>query len=244
MATHGIEFVLVPGGSAYLGLSEEEEQAALRILKPLPFNRKSMRPVRHVTLPTFLMSVAPVSVPHARKILGHARLNDDVFGTDVAPSFVQRQSAVAVARAVGCRLPTEDEWEYACRAGTRTLFPWGSTLGSVGALDGWMNLLKPGKWKRNRFGLKALFTGEWCLDEWAPSRAPDARKVPGVFVVRGGASVFWPWEGPDEWRMCMPAYRMPSTNLFDDRRCGVRLVHEIPLGSERAIIDGLKLITS
>jgi formylglycine-generating enzyme required for sulfatase activity len=101
------------------------------------------------------------------------------------------------------RLPSEAEWEYAARAGTRTARWWGEDIGKNnancnGCGSRWDNrLLAPvGSFAANPFGLKDMLgnSWEWTADCWHPSYvgAPaDSRPwaEPGCVrhVIRGGA---------------------------------------------------------
>ncbi len=83
------------------------------------------------------------------------------------------------------RLPSEAEWEYACRAGTTTPFHFGATLdGAIANYDGRYTYGEgsPGDFRNqtvevgsfgvvNAFGLAEMHgtVWEWCLDHWHPS---------------------------------------------------------------------------
>jgi hypothetical protein len=203
-----------------MGFSEEEERWARRICDPIPANLEEMRPVVVRQVETFLMSVTPVLEGQMSQGAGPGR--------KFFPNGVTHDVAKEFAKTFGFRLPSEIEWEYACRGGRQTLFPWGNEILSDAELESWLtwDLSDLDKVAQNRFGFRGLFTGEWCSDDFFKSYAPGAELEPGSYVVRGGGAYFWPWQD-EEWVWCMSAMRMPSKDLLDGT-CSFRLVFDLP----------------
>ena len=105
------------------------------------------------------------------------------------------------------RLPTEAEWEYACRAGTNTPFYFGNCLSTDQAnYDGnhpmpgcskgeWRNRIVPaGSFQPNAWGLYDMHGNvwEWCQDwkgEYSPGHVTDPTgPASGTYrVLRGGS---------------------------------------------------------
>ncbi len=220
-AASGQRFRYLPGGQYQMGLSAPELQAARAIFDPVPANIDEMRPVHAEQLQPFLIAERPVLTREADPSATRYR--------DCA-AYLPDDAALAHCEALGMTLATEAQWEYACRAGTATLFTWGDALPPDAELSGWLTFdFAGGPGRANGFGLHGLFVGEWCLDRYAPSYASAApQDGAGSRVVRGGGAFFWPWQD-QEWVWCMSAMRMPGADLPDGQcgQCGFRLVRNL-----------------
>ena len=147
------------------------------------------------------------------------------------------------------RLPSEAEWEYACRAGTTTAFHFTDALSSQqanfngkfpygGAEKGpyLRKTAKVGSFEKNAFGLYDMHgnVAEWCADFYDPEyfdNSPDKDPlgpplgvIPTNFgehfrVVRGGCWL-------DDGRACRSAFRYRAMPTTQYRLIGFRVVCE------------------
>ena len=120
-------------------------------------------------------------------------------------------ATVTISGGTGYRLPTEAEWEYACRAGTTTTFEFGNSLnGEQANVDGRFSYggakpgpqlqrtTKVGSYPKNPFGLFDMHgnVSEWCEDsyEWSTYASRSGTTENPIYtsnwdsrVVRGGS---------------------------------------------------------
>jgi formylglycine-generating enzyme required for sulfatase activity len=240
----GMAFVLVPAGSFDMGSPETE-----------PGHRSNEGPVHEVVIGRpFYLGVHPVTQRVFQAVTGrnpskfHAANGGgpdhpvEMVSWDDAAGFCRRLSEVAEERAAGrsYRLPTEAEWEYACRAGKRaSAFGHGDTLsadlanfdtaypvGEVAPAAAVGRTTPADRYPANAWGLHDPHGNvwEWCADWYAegyyaksPPRDPGGPAEGKYRVLRGGS---WRNHGS----ACRAAYRNALAPHMRDSATGFRVV--------------------
>jgi formylglycine-generating enzyme required for sulfatase activity len=128
----GLDMVAVPSGSFTMGSPDNE-----------PERRPNEDPQRHVTLTQFFIGAAPITqaqwlavvMAHPAKLQHDLNPNPSFFrGIDLPVESITWYEAEEYCRRLAIitgrdyRLPSEAEWEYACRAGTVSPFNVGPTI--------------------------------------------------------------------------------------------------------------------
>ena len=118
-----LEIVYTPGGSFIMGSPEDEAK-----------RNRSEGPQHQVTLQPFYMSKYPITQNQYQAIMGNnpskfkgANRPVEKVNWYHATEFCQKLSEKT---GKNYRLPSESQWEYACRAGTTTPFYFGETITS------------------------------------------------------------------------------------------------------------------
>ena len=229
-----LDMVSIPGGKFMMGSPEGE-------------GRNSEKPQHEVTVRPFFMGKYPVTQaqwkaiasredlkikrdlePDPSRFEGKERPVENV-SWDEAVEFCQRLSKQTGKE---YRLPSEAEWEYACRAGTTTPYHFGDTITDKLANYNVDETTSVGQFSPNTFGLYDMhgLVWEWCHDDSHENYqdAPnDGRAwVTGKAIskiVRGGS-----WDSHPE--DCRSATRRYDVYIFrfdnrdDDSLDGFRVV--------------------
>jgi formylglycine-generating enzyme required for sulfatase activity len=206
----GMTFVPIPAGTFLMGSPDSDKDAS-----------SDEKPQHRVTLSKpFFLAIHPVTQGQYRAVTGeslsHFKGSDDLPVENVSwndaiafcNTLSEREGLKPYYRSGtgeplggdGYRLPTEAEWEYACRGGSTTRYCFGDDAASLGEYawyrDNSDRKAHPvGQKRPNAFGLYDMHGNvwEWCLDRYDAKfydqpAAPDPWCSSGASdrVIRGG----------------------------------------------------------
>ncbi|MDE5098852.1 MAG: bifunctional serine/threonine-protein kinase/formylglycine-generating enzyme family protein [Trichodesmium sp. St16_bin4-tuft] len=219
-----LEMVKIPGGSFLMGSPETEAG-----------RYDDEGPQHYVHVPEFFIGKYPVTQTQWRAVMGNnpsyfkgASLPVERVSWDEAKKFCQKLSQITGKK---YSLPSESQWEYACKAKTTTPFSFGETItsglvnyyGSYTYADAPKGTYRKkttdvGIFPPNALGLYDMHGNvwEWCADEWHKNYygAPTDGSVwldgnQNLSPQRGGSLVNYP-------DLCRSSFRL-YFNIRDER---------------------------
>ena len=205
----GMKMVLIPAGEFLMGSPDSDNDAS--------DDEKPQHRVK-ITRP-FYLGVFPVTQDEYERVMrktpsrfkGDPRRPVEMVSWTYAMEFCHRLSEKEDKQ---YRLPTEAEWEYACRAGSTTKWCFGDSESLLGEyawyFDNSDQATHPvGQKKANAWGLYDMHgnVSEWCADWYhgsydghSPPSDPEGPSSSSHRVYRGGSWL------DDAWH-CRSAYR-------------------------------------
>jgi formylglycine-generating enzyme required for sulfatase activity len=238
-----LEMVAIPGGTFTMGSPQDEKDSY-----------DDERPQHEVNVPTFFIGKYPITQAQWRAVASRTdlKVKQDL---DLNPAYFKDRPdsdrrpveqvnwydavefCARLSKLTGgeYRLPSEAEWEYACRAGTTTAFHFGETItGELANYDAIytyadepdgeyrQQTIPVGQFPPNAFGLYDMHGNvwEWCADTRHPNY--DGAPTDGSAWIENKNDNCSPWRGgswfnnPDLCRSAFRdfSYRRVNSNYF------------------------------
>jgi len=225
----GVEMVLIPGGWLSMGSNggDPDEVPIHKVwVDPFLIDRYEVTQEEYIK---FVIG-NPSRFKDPKRPIEQVRWLEAAFycnarslSEDLEPCY-DEETGVCNIQANGYRLPTEAEWEYACRAGTDTEHSFGSRRSMLKNFAWFKENANEktqlvGQKKPNAWGLYDMHGNvtEWCNDKYdedyyqdSPERNPRGPADGEKYVLRGGA-----WNSSAS--ACRSAYRTgESPGSFSD----------------------------
>ena len=237
--TIGMKFNKIPAGIFMMGSPEGEE------------GRRDRETQHKVTIGTaFYMQTTEVTQGQWKAVMGTEPWKGQEFskyvkeGPNYAATYVSWNDAVAYCKKLSdqesktYRLPTEAEWEYACRAGTQTRWSFGNDEKVLGDYawcyknandNGEAFAHQVGLKKPNAFGLYDMHGNvwEWCHDYYAEDYYKQSPEQDPTGPITGSFRVFRGGSWYDNSRLSRSAFRSRYVAVFRNYDFGFRLVREL-----------------
>ncbi len=230
-----IEFVLVKPGTFIMGSKKgwdhtEEPAHEVTITRPYYLGKFE------VTQAQWLSVVGDNPGSPKDKIDSGNRPVNNVSWDDIMTKFIPNL-AKRMPPGLIPRLPTEAEWEYACRAGSQTSYCYGDNeydMGPYGWYDanaGWV--VQPvGDRKPNDWGLYDMHGNvwEWCsdwMDSYEDKKAtdPTGPAEGALKALRGGCIFIKP-------SLCRSTFRIGFATKYRGDNVGFRIAVTAPAGKK------------
>lgn len=220
-----LEMIEIPAGKFLMGSSDFDVE-----------KRENETPQHEVSVKSFYLGKYPVTQSQWFAVMNNLPKINEIFrGKDFPVVNVWLEKALEFCAKLSAltsekiRLPSEAEWEYACRARTQTPFNFGETVptGLVSCKSENENgLTSVGSFPPNDFGLYDMHGNvwEWCADIWHENYigAPTDGSAwltngdQGYCVQRGGSWV-------DRATNCRSAFRVGDVAHNNDHIVGLRI---------------------
>mgnify|MGYP003587434252 CR=1 FL=1 len=221
----------VYGNYSLTGENDEGPQQKVKIANSFYMGKFEVTQEQWRKVMTSGTNIPPAALTNGEELAESGRLPVEYATPDDCRQFFINLNAMGTG---SFRLPSESEWEYACRAGTATPFAFGETItaeqanynadfaygkGAKGTYRA--KAIPVGSLAKNAWGLYDMHGNAWerCGSLYAlyPTNAPYAEKE-GINALRGGAWYCRP-------SLCRSANRFQETSF--SRGAGLRVVYEL-----------------